>query len=204
MRWIAAILLCGISVIAVGGETKQTLVVDCNKSKDDAQTCTACNIYHEARSEPSMGQLAVALVTQNRANSKRYPSTMCGVVWESRTSKKTGRKVPMFSWTLDGKHDRVYNKQRWDEAMTLAKVVIDDEIEFDFTRGALWYHNKSVSPFWKDAYQHTITIANHHFYVAKDSAESTNDELFATFLQAITGRVKSFAAKVETAMNVDE
>ena len=31
------------------------------------------NVYHEARSEPLIGQMAVALVTLNRANEKHLP-----------------------------------------------------------------------------------------------------------------------------------
>ena len=37
--------------------------------------CLATNIYHEARGESFAGKVAVANVTHNRVDSKRYPDT---------------------------------------------------------------------------------------------------------------------------------
>ena len=45
-----------------------------------ALMCMAMNVYHEARSEPIVGQIAVAQVVINRVNDKRFPDTICGVV----------------------------------------------------------------------------------------------------------------------------
>ena len=57
--------------------------------------CIAKNIYYEAASESHEGKLAVAQVTINRANSKKYPSDFCGVVYQ-----KTGSTC-QFSWTCE-------------------------------------------------------------------------------------------------------
>ena len=153
-------------------DTKQELILDCDRNREDPLTCTACNIYHEARSEPVAGQLAVALVTLNRSDSTLYPTNMCEVVWEKRKSKKTGKMVPMFSWTLDGKSDRVYNQKHWLAALKLADVVISaaesGKRVHDFTLGALWYHRIDIHPFWKDHYYPTVQIGLHQFYVAKE------------------------------------
>ena len=47
-----------------------------------ALICLAMNIYHEARSEPIAGRVAVAEVTLNRVESKYYPNDICGVVYQ--------------------------------------------------------------------------------------------------------------------------
>ena len=46
------------------------------------------NVYHEARSEPQIGQVAVAFVTLNRANEKRLPI------------KDIVQEPHQFSWTF--------------------------------------------------------------------------------------------------------
>ncbi len=45
-------------------------------------TCLAKNIYFEAASEPFEGKVAVAQVTINRSESGKYPSDICGVVYQ--------------------------------------------------------------------------------------------------------------------------
>ena len=46
------------------------------------------NVYHEARSEPEIGQMAVALVTLNRANERHLPI------------KEIVQEPYQFSWTF--------------------------------------------------------------------------------------------------------
>jgi hypothetical protein len=55
--------------------------------------CLEKNIYNEARGEIDEGQLAVAFVTIARAQSKKFPSSICGVVYQNK----------QFSWTFDKK-----------------------------------------------------------------------------------------------------
>ena len=49
------------------------------------QECLAKNIYFEAKNQPLMGQLAVAIVVMNRVEDKRFPSTVCEVVQQGPT-----------------------------------------------------------------------------------------------------------------------
>jgi len=42
--------------------------------------CLALNVYHEARSQSLVEQIAVAQVVVNRVNDDRYPDSICGVV----------------------------------------------------------------------------------------------------------------------------
>ena len=46
------------------------------------ETCLALAIYFEARSEPVVGQLAVAQVVLNRVVDERHPDNICDVVME--------------------------------------------------------------------------------------------------------------------------
>ena len=45
-----------------------------------ALVCLAMNIYHEAKNQPSIGQIAVAQVVMNRVMDSRYPDDVCSVV----------------------------------------------------------------------------------------------------------------------------
>lgn len=154
-------------------------VVDCNKYKKDEVMCTACNVYHEARNEPIAGQIAVALVTRNRVNSNLYPDTFCEVVWETRRSRRTKKQVPMFSWTLDGKADKIYNESVWRQSIIVASIIhsahlnngyYDNTKIVDITHGALWYHADFVQPHWRTGYYRTAKIGAHIFYTKNEKA----------------------------------
>lgn len=107
--------------------------------------CLALNIYFEARGEAPEGQLAVGLVSMNRVHSKRYPNSICRVVWQKR----------QFSWTHDGKSDRPREKAAWQLAQSIALAVYEkyrilptqSRSAVDITRGALHYYaHKLVYP----------------------------------------------------------
>ena len=57
--------------------------------------CLAQAIYHEARGEPEMGQWAVANVILNRVVSKRYPATICGVVFQNADGPNSSASSPL-------------------------------------------------------------------------------------------------------------
>ena len=173
-----------VSVFAVAGETKNETVFDCDKAPDDSVTCLACNIYHEARSEHHPGLWLVAFATKNRVDSTLYPldnagpkvkkegytSEFCKVVYEQRRDKRTKKWVPMFSWTKDGKHDRVLNAGNWYDAIELATKIVawhnglgKDEI-VDVTFGCQWYHRYDITPYWKGDYHPTVRIGAHQCY----------------------------------------
>lgn len=125
--------------------------------------CLALNIYHEARSESTEGQLAVALVTLNRVKSDRYPDTICKVV----------KQYKQFSWYWDGKSDKPTEALAWHMSKTMAEYVIkhfdrfNGDIEFmDVTDGSLWYYNPSiVVPKWHHDHDKIISrqVGNHLF-----------------------------------------
>tara|TARA_R100000008_G_C3521019_1_gene133981 strand:- start:124 stop:639 length:516 start_codon:yes stop_codon:yes gene_type:complete len=144
--------------------------------------CLAKNIYFEAKSQSFAGQAAVALVVLNRVKDKRYPNTVCDVIYEGPTyeSWKT-RKIPelskkervyyprrdrcQFSWYCDGKADKVREESAYQKAHKIAWLVLHGHI-FDFTEGATHYHADYVSPKWNKQKNmiKIVLIDNHIFY----------------------------------------
>ena len=54
-----------------------------------ALMCLAMNVYHESRSEPMLGQYAVAHVVVNRVQSDKYPDEVCVKPYWSALLKNT-------------------------------------------------------------------------------------------------------------------
>lgn len=139
---------------------------------DEATRCLAMNIYHEARAESLVGQIAVAQVVINRVRSSKYPNDVCSVVKQGPVSQwhleNTGREVPIkhkcqFSWYCDGRSDETKNQHAWLESVTLAGAVLDN-IYPDITEDALWYHADYVSPSWMKGVKYVTQIDRHIFY----------------------------------------
>ena len=121
--------------------------------------CLAEALYFEARGEPVKGQFAVAEVILNRVDSSKFPNSICGVV-----NQGTGRKhACQFSYTCDGKLERVSNKVSYDQMVRIAGVMIDG-ITQPLTAGATYYHATSVRPSWARRFENTVTIGVHKFY----------------------------------------
>lgn len=130
-----------------------------SEAVDEDLRCLALNIYHEARSEPRKGQIAVARVTLNRVESKAFPNSVCGVV------KQGGQKRHrcQFSWWCDGKSDHPSDSQAWQRSLKVGKQVLADKAA-DPTKGALFYHADYVKPKWSKAFNRTAQIGRHLFY----------------------------------------
>ena len=135
--------------------------------------CMAKNIFFEAAVESTAGKLAVAQVTLNRVNSKYYPNTVCGVVYEGpHYTASNGLQLPVrdrcqFSWYCDGKGDEPRIESRlWTSTQELAKYVLlrQDELP-DITDGALHYHADYITaPRWAGRKHKTAKIDTHIFY----------------------------------------
>jgi len=125
--------------------------------------CLADNIYHEARGEGIDGQKAVAHVTMNRVDHPYYPNTVCEVVWEKRKSKRTKKWVAQFSWTLDGKSDKIRDQETYAQIKRIAyRIMVTNPP--DITSGATHYHNDEVSPRWAKKLTMTKEVDKHTFY----------------------------------------
>lgn len=139
------------------------------KKADPELYCLAENIYHEARGESYEGQLAVANVTLNRVDSKRFPDSICGVTKQSFWVIRGGKKIRpqkyrcQFSWFCDGKPDTIGNYKSWREVYKVAVDAVYGTVE-DNTGGATFYHADYVSPGWAKLFKKTVKIGTHIFY----------------------------------------
>jgi spore germination cell wall hydrolase CwlJ-like protein len=111
-------------------------------SKTDLK-CMMDNIYHEARSEPLAGQVAVAKVVLNR-------STGTGGICRTIYAKY------QFSWTAKVKPIKDY--KAYYTAFQAANLA------FYTNFPATHYHAVSVRPGWSKRLQKVAIIDNHIFY----------------------------------------
>lgn len=126
--------------------------------------CLSTAIYNEARGESEDGQWAVANVIINRAMSKRFPSTMCGVVYQNADE---GRYRCQFTFACDGRAERIAEPAAWAKARRIAAAAF---AEFQrgkrpgvVPRSALYYHTRAVSPDW-EGFREVAEIGAHIFY----------------------------------------
>jgi spore germination cell wall hydrolase CwlJ-like protein len=116
--------------------------------------CLAMNVYHEARGEPVIGQIAVAQVTMNRVKHEYFPDNVCSVVWDE----------DQFSWTNDGRSDRIRDQDSYTVALSIAETVYYDK-EDDPTKGSLFYHATYIkAPYWTEYMEVSTRIGIHIFY----------------------------------------
>jgi Cell Wall Hydrolase len=121
--------------------------------KLDAETqCLAGAVYFESKGESLPGQLAVARVVMARAASGRFPSSICGVVYQKS----------QFSFVRGGKMPRINTGSlQWKNAVAIAQIALDGSWKSP-VEGALFFHARYVSPGWK--LKRVGTIDNHIFY----------------------------------------
>jgi spore germination cell wall hydrolase CwlJ-like protein len=154
--------------------------------------CLARNIFYEAGSEPTEGKVAVGIVTINRSQDPRYPSTICGVVHqktvvtvpqkttEVKTVGKTlltpGKEVTeikttwvqkvvyQFSWVPYRSGKIKSDDPRWIESRAIAEELSKGGYsEYQLKYGdAMNFHNTSVRPGWK--LRKIGRVGNHIFY----------------------------------------
>ena len=123
--------------------------------------CLAKNIYHEAAGEPFEGKVAVAQVTMNRAESGKFPSDVCAVVYQKNVFYE--KVVCQFSWYCqNGGRPPIRSTAMYDESYKVAKKVLLEDFRLDIMKDALYYHADYVSPGWK--LPRIEKIGRHIFY----------------------------------------
>jgi spore germination cell wall hydrolase CwlJ-like protein len=121
--------------------------------------CLTEALYFEARGETVEGQFAVAEVILNRVDSNNYPNAICAVVNEG-----TGRRhACQFSYTCDGRPERITDLPVHNRLGKIARIMIDDAPRA-LTEGATHYHTTAVNPSWAQVYPRTAQIGTHIFY----------------------------------------
>jgi N-acetylmuramoyl-L-alanine amidase len=119
---------------------------------DKQMRCLAGAIYFEARGESLDGQLAVGRVVVDRANSGRFPTSYCGVVFQrSQFSFVRGQSMPSVPEAAAA----------WQRAVAIARIAHEDSWQSP-VEGALFFHATHVSPGWR--LKRLARVDNHIFY----------------------------------------
>lgn len=116
---------------------------------DAAILWLALNIYHEARNQSELAQLAVAHVTLNRAEDRGL------------TIRQVVLQPSQFSWTLKLDDWIPHDAVAYEKACRLAAVATKG---YDFTQGALYFHKFTVQPYWAEHYAYVADFGVHKFY----------------------------------------
>ena len=118
--------------------------------------CLSDMIYHEARGESESGQLAVAIVTINRAKSGKYPANLCNVIYQKG----------QYTWTRRGVD--INNKSVYNKISELGKEIyqdyhINDKLpnNLKYLESALFF---SKGGFKDKSLKFLAKIGNHKFY----------------------------------------
>lgn len=126
---------------------------DMPETLDREAECLAASVYFESRSEPLEGQLAVAEVVINRAESGgRFPPSICSVVFQKgQFSFVRGNGFPPINRSSND----------WQDAVAIAQIAMNEAWE---TRAsdALFFHATRVSPRWNKV--RVAQLGNHVFY----------------------------------------
>jgi hypothetical protein len=135
------------------------------------QNCLTTAVYFEARSEPVLGQLAVATVILNRVKSSK--SSICGVVYKGANQFNACQ----FSFACDGKPDVVDDANAWREVLKLSKLAVANDnktysVVLDNLATATNYHADYVDPRWSKSLTRLAKIGRHIFYSQGPTVEA--------------------------------
>ena len=116
--------------------------------------CLAGAVYFESRGEPLDGQLAVAQVIINRSESRQFPASYCGVVYQRS----------QFSFVRGGSMPRIKTgSEAWKRATAIARIAHQGLWDSD-ADDALYFHAKYVKPGWASRKTRRVAINTHVFY----------------------------------------
>jgi spore germination cell wall hydrolase CwlJ-like protein len=133
------------------------------ETDDKELWCLATAIYFEARGENYRGQVAIAQVVQNRVKDRRYPDTICGVVFQNQHRRNSCQ----FSFACDGQPEVINDKASWAQAQDIAKRFADGELYLTEVGKATHYHATYVRPAWAPRMVKLTQIGLHVFYEFK-------------------------------------
>lgn len=125
---------------------------------DEALTCLARTIYWEAKGVADADMEAVANVVMNRLGHTDFPDTVCAVVTQGSEQGPC-----QFSWWCDGRPDHVMEDDAYAIAREVARKALNQQLP-DLTDGALYFHDKSVTPHWASEYPMTAETDDFLFY----------------------------------------
>jgi hypothetical protein len=165
--------------------------------------CLARAVYYEARGEAMDGQIAVAQVVLNRARSKQWPSTICGVV---NQGIERGEKC-QFSFACFS-HLIAPNGPLWEQAKSVAEEALAGRGWLRELVEATHYHTTGVAPIWRLNLTPINTIGAHVFYrgnegvvVSSKDAEGYRAAAAAQTVQTVHAKIAA-VAKVSSGVKI--
>jgi len=109
--------------------------------------CLAKNIYFEAGGEPEAGQFMVGFITMNRVRDKRWPNSVCKVVYQPG----------QFSWTENKK----LKYKRSEQILKIAKIVLRSK---EIRNYGFYFKVTSFKSAYFRRLKKLMTVGNHTFY----------------------------------------
>ena len=148
MRAFRLALLAGIAIIAASIPQRTEAI-----ASQDEERCLALNIYFEARGASQVDKEAVGHVTVNRAKSRYFASTICGVVYQRG----------QFSWTTDRNSDVPREPQAWESAQQLAEEILSGDAADPSRNATYFYDHRRVRPAWASRFEVTLRTRGHTY-----------------------------------------
>lgn len=101
--------------------------------------CLSLLVFHESRSEPIKGQIAVMEVVMNRTEDSRFPKTPCEVI----------KQKSQFSWTSNPNNLKPpkYEYEAWEQSQKVATDYLSKRNNgkcSNITKGALYFNTRRL------------------------------------------------------------
>ncbi len=168
------------------------------KSRAKSEKCLAEAVYFEARGEAVRGQIAVAQVVMNRTFSGRYPTTVCGVVYQN----KHRHYACQFTFACDNNPDVIREPEMWERARKIAKAMLDGQIWLPEVAKSTHYHAYYVRPSWVSEMTKMYRFGVHTFYRPKAWGDGSDAPSWGTPAQTAALSAKlTEEAKSEAELN---
>ena len=117
-------------------------------SKSDI-ACLEAVIYNETRGNKAQGAILVGATVFNRANSKYYPKTICGVAYQKAQFTNVRKVKPHH-----------INEQTRD----VVQEIIERYNNGTLNKRVMYFHNTSVKPKWSYKKKRVAKVGAHIFY----------------------------------------
>lgn len=125
--------------------------------------CMVEALWYEARNDNEKGKRAVATVILNRAKSKRFPDSICGVIQQRM----------QFSYRNNLKNKRAILKPK-PKHVEMRKLEMIKQIAHEVASGTfkpvlpsnvMWYHVHAVNPVWNRKMQAVVIPGSKHKFL---------------------------------------
>lgn len=133
--------------------------------------CMALVIWHEARFEPIEGQIAVGQVVMERVKDRRWPNTVCEVVFQPKQFTNVGKSIK--------------RQKDWEEFLPLAELIIKDLVKDVVPDANHFYADYIDPPKWSKKMRVVKHIGHHIFLTDKADVAQLEEALICN--QGVAG-----------------